>query len=62
MKRKVLGVVSAVLFVVATLVSSTASYWFFYQPRVPKALQKWFTLLKWDIFNERASRCKSWRL
>ncbi|HOQ38498.1 MAG TPA: cyclic lactone autoinducer peptide [Acetivibrio sp.] len=40
MKGKVLGVVSAVLFVIATLVSSTASYWFFYQPRVPKALQK----------------------
>ncbi len=40
MKGKVLGVVSGVLFVVATLVSSSASYFMFYQPRVPKTLQK----------------------
>ncbi|NMB33340.1 MAG: cyclic lactone autoinducer peptide [Clostridium sp.] len=40
MKGKVLKMVSAGLFVVAAMVSSTASYWFLYQPRVPKALQK----------------------
>lgn len=40
MKGKVLGVVSAVLFVVATLLSSSASIWLFYQPRVPKSLHK----------------------
>ncbi|MFZ5987824.1 MAG: cyclic lactone autoinducer peptide [Bacillota bacterium] len=40
MKGKILGTVSAILFVVSALVSSTASYWLFYQPRVPKSLNK----------------------
>ncbi len=40
MKGKVLGIVSAVLLVVASLASSTASFMFMYQPRAPKSLQK----------------------
>lgn len=40
MKGKILGTISVILFVVATLVSSTASLFFFYQPRVPKSLNK----------------------
>lgn len=40
MKGKVLGVVSAVLFVVASMVASSASYFILYQPRAPKSLQK----------------------
>jgi len=38
MKRKMLGVISSILFVVATLISSTACFFFFYQPRTPKSL------------------------
>ena len=38
MKGKVLGIVSAVLLVVASLASSTASFMFMYQPRAPPSL------------------------
>ena len=40
MKHKILGVVSAILTVAATVVTSTASFWILYQPKTPKSLLK----------------------
>jgi len=40
MKNKVLGAISAVLFVIASMVASSASFFIFYQPKTPKALKK----------------------
>lgn len=40
MKHKILGVVSAILIVAALTVTSTASFWIFYQPKAPKSLLK----------------------
>ncbi|MDQ2088204.1 cyclic lactone autoinducer peptide [Herbivorax sp. ANBcel31] len=40
MKSKMFGIISSILFVVATLVSSTACFFLFYQPKTPKALDK----------------------
>ncbi|HEY9061639.1 MAG TPA: cyclic lactone autoinducer peptide [Pseudobacteroides sp.] len=40
MKAIFLKLLSAALFIIASLVSSTACYWFFYQPKTPKVLTK----------------------
>lgn len=40
MKGRILGFVSAALFVIATLTASSASFLFWYQPKAPKLLQK----------------------
>jgi len=39
MKNKVLSAISAVLFVIASMVASSASFFIFYQPKTPKALK-----------------------
>lgn len=40
MRRKFLGVLSVVLVIVAMVCTSTASWFFLYQPKVPKSLHK----------------------
>lgn len=40
MKNKILKLLSVALFVVASVISSTACFIWFYQPKVPKCLQK----------------------
>lgn len=40
MKQKVCMVVSSVLFLLAAVVSCSASLFWFYQPKVPKSLAK----------------------
>ncbi|NLD47513.1 MAG: cyclic lactone autoinducer peptide [Clostridiaceae bacterium] len=40
MKGRILGLISAALFVIATLTVSTASLIWWYQPKAPKFLQK----------------------
>ncbi|WP_026073797.1 cyclic lactone autoinducer peptide [Acetivibrio cellulolyticus] len=40
MRRNLLGVVSAVLVIIAMVATSTASWFWLYQPKVPKSLHK----------------------
>ncbi|MCX7922866.1 MAG: cyclic lactone autoinducer peptide [Clostridia bacterium] len=40
MKNKLLGSLSAVLFILASLVTCSASFLTFHQPKVPKSLKK----------------------
>lgn len=40
MKRKLLGVLSVVATLTATLVATSACWWWSYQPEEPKSLQK----------------------
>ncbi len=40
MKGKLLGLVSAILFIVSMIATSTASWLIFYQPKAPKVLHK----------------------
>jgi len=47
----VLSAISAVLFVIASMVASSASFFIFYQPKTPKALKN--NILKDDFMEKR---------